>query len=209
MGRLVLFLGMVICLTTSCIPQNAQASPFKRTGRPKAIVAVLPVINSAGSLPFSWDLGSEFTEEIRSRVSSSDELYLVREIGGLELASELNTPDPRDIPSDVSVHFGAAEFVVVSELLELSPSPKAMRQVNVLNMAMRLRVIDLRGQEPRVILQEVIDHQLPAPPAYYSMDYDRYPWGSEAFALSPMGLAHGKLVREVVSRVEGYVEATR
>ena len=45
--------------------------------------------------------------------------------------------------------------------------------------------------------------------AYLNADYVKTPWGTEQYHNTPMGMAHAKIVRELVSHVEGYVVAAR
>jgi hypothetical protein len=74
---------------------------------------------------------------------------------------------------------------------------------------MRLRVLDIRNEQPKIILQEVLNHEHVVTRAYLNCDYEKSRWGTEAYERTPMGIAHSRIVRELVSRVEGYVGASK
>lgn len=204
---------------TSCCPTCRDTSLYHPTGRQKPIVAVLPIINHTSEKHLSWDLSQEFTDEVRKRVFDSTKVYLLRDGGNLELASQLNCPDPKAIPANMLKTLGAAEFVVVGELMEQKQIPYSQsksKDLNslevseaVLSLALRVRVIDVRNEKPKVVLQEVLNHEHMIARAYLNADYDKMSWGTEAFERTPMGIAHNRLIRELVARVEGYVEAVR
>lgn len=217
MRRFLPYFGILALLITSCSPRYCDTTFYQRTERQKAIVAVLPVINNVNDQELDWDLSMELTDEIRRKVFDSSRIYLLRDHGGLELAKRLNTPNPKTIPSDEIKKLGAAEFVVVAELLEQNETPCGIKRNPMskgevgskLNLSMRVRVIDVRQDTPKVILQEVIENEHIIASPYTVCDYSRTPWGTEAFLHTPLGIAHNKIVRELVSRVENYVEAVR
>lgn len=74
---------------------------------------------------------------------------------------------------------------------------------------MRVRILDVRGSEPKIILQEVIDHDHVIPHFYVGCDYEKMPWGTAAFEQTPMGVAHAKIIKELISHVEGYIGAVK
>ncbi len=217
MGRFLVYFGLLATLCASCAPNYRDTTLFQRSGRQKAIVAVLPVIDNTEAADLSWELSREFTDEIRKRVYDSSKIYLLRDHGTREIAERLNTPNPAMIPDSRSINLGAAEFIVVSELIDQSETPCGHSSSEesfskgeadcLLNLAMRVRVLDVRRDKPKVILQEVIDHEQFIARTFADCDYSKTPWGTEAFKRTPLGLAHNKIVRELVSRVESYIEA--
>ncbi len=221
MGRSFLcFVGLIVLCCTGCAPDNRDTTLYQRSGRQKAIVAVLPCINKVTDYELTWDLSREFTDEIRKRVYDSSRIYLLRDHGSLEIAEKLNTPNPSMISREEINKLGAAEFVIVAELIDQTEVPYNPKKhvddsfirsdvASVLNVSMRVRVIDIRNEEPKVILQEILNNEHVIAGAYKACDYSRTPWGTEAFQRTPLGMAHGKIVRELVTRVENYVEAVR
>jgi hypothetical protein len=70
---------------------------------------------------------------------------------------------------------------------------------------MRIRVFDLRGEQPEVILQEFVhqSHLIPKPSNLQEPNPKR--WKKMTFMASPMGLAHAQFSKEVVKRIEDYI----
>ncbi len=220
MGRVFMYFGLLAALTASCAPCCRDTTLYQSSGKQKAIVAVLPVIDHSGCGDVSWNLSREFTDEIRNRVYDSTKVYLLRDHGSQALAEKLNTPNPAHISEVEIQNLGAAEFVVVAELIDQKEIPYTAKKTpekypfkgeasSVLSVDMRVRVIDIRHGRPKVVLQEVVNQEHIIVPSYMSSDYTKTPWGTEAFTRTPMGLTHNKIVREVVSRVENYIDATR
>jgi len=181
----------------------------------KPVVVVLPVIDRTESCGLPWSLADEMTDEIRRRVYDSSRIYLLRESGTLDVAKTLSCPNPHDISAAALRDFGPSEFIVVTEIVEQKQNPYGLQTQKgegtgaVLAVKMRVRVIDRRHPQPKVILQELVecDHIVARP--YLNADYQKTQWGMEQFQNTPMGLAHNKIVRELVSHVEGYIVAAR
>ncbi len=211
MGRFLTYLGVIAALATSCVPTCRDTTLYQRSGRQKAIVAVLPVINTVGEGGLTWDLSREFTDEVRKRIYNSQVAYLLRDHGSLEIAEKLNTPCPSEISASQASNLGAAEFALVMELIEQDEMPLRSSEngPTLLSVAMRVRVIDLRHDQPKVILQEIVRKEREIARAYMACDYTKTPWGSEPFQRTPLGVVHQQLVRELVTRTEGYIEAAR
>lgn len=220
--RSALFLTIVgiTVATTSCVRSYRDTSLYQPTGQIKPIVSIMPVINATGQQGPEWDYAREFTDEIRKRIFDSSRLYLLREGGSLALAKELSTPNPMEIPSDIKSRLGSAapaEYVVVTEFLEQKETPyetASSRAVQeeagaLLSLTLRVRVVDLRGDTPKVVLQEIIDQEHMIAKPYLKTDYTKSGWGTDAYASTPLGMAHSKVVRELVAHVESYIIAAR
>lgn len=209
----------IAALCGSCVQNCRDTTLYQRTGRQKAIVAVMPIIDHTSEHHFPWDLSREFTDEVRKRVYDSSKVYLLRDGGSLEIAEQLNTPDPKMIPESAIKALGAAEFVVVGELIDQKQIPYGLPRCKdnpsleevgaVLSLALRVRVIDIRHEKPKIVLQEVLNHEHVVARAYINTDYSKSAWGTESFERTPMGMAHNRLVRELLARVETYVETVR
>jgi hypothetical protein len=74
-----------------------------------------------------------------------------------------------------------------------------------LKIALRLRVVDLKGKTPHVILQEIINANHYVPKQFTQSMFGHVYWGHEIYSISPTGLAHGQLIKEIASRVEDYI----
>jgi hypothetical protein len=217
MRALILTLGFALLLCEGCARTCHDTTLYDRSGRQKHIVAVLPVIDNTGEKNLTWDLSRELTDEIRKRVYESKKIYLLREGGNLEIAKMLSTPNSHAIPNSATSSLGETEFAVVAEIIDQEEEPyrvianrseaKVADVGSILSLALRVRVIDVRGEKPKVILQEVLDNDFVVSRAYMNCDYSKTPWGSEAFTCTPMGMAHNRLIRTLVSRIEAYIEA--
>lgn len=217
---------LVLLCFSSCTEKYTDTTLYQRNGRPKPIVAVLPVIDSRTAEQdlqkrgITWDISKELTEGIRSRMADSQLLYLIRESGSLQDAEQCNHVDCRQIAKKLSHGLNAAEFVVVTELVnqEEKPYDKSRFSIEhppkgeiaqVMNIDFRVKVLDMRSQEPKMILQEVIHtrHYIAKPEVGFN--YARASYGSTAYTRTPMGVAHNKLIREVTGRIENYIRATK
>ena len=87
------------------------------------------------------------------------------------------------------------QFLVTMQLVrhqEISQEP------NELAISILLKILDTRTEKPQVVLQE--DLSLTT-----LFEKPLTSWNDEAFRISPMGLAHSKLSREIASRIEDYI----
>lgn len=219
MTRILMMFAACAAFCVGCVGRNSDTTLYHSSGRSKPTVAVLPVINSTGNTLVNWDLSREMTEEIRKRVYTSARLYMVREGGSMELAKQLNIPNPNEISNIGFQKMGNAEFVVVAELIDQKETPYGIQKGKekphldevgaILSLAMRLRVLDVRGDRPKIILQEVLNQEQVVSRAYLNCDYEKACWGTEAFERTPLGMAHSKIAREIVARVEGYIGASK
>lgn len=215
------FFFLVLSLTSfvfgGCKRPCHEAALYHISGRQKPIICVLPVVDhTKENNQLTWDLSREFTDEIRKRVYNSKKVYLLKEGSSIDIAHELINPNPRAITGEMLDTFAEAQFIVVTEILEQKESPfnfsKNEKTQNsesgvALSVGLRVRVLDIRNSTPRVILQEVLKEEFIVAKDFMHKDYAKTPWGSEAFMSTPMGMAHHRLVKELVSRTEAYIEA--
>ena len=209
----VVMLTTLLCV--GCANTCCDTSLYEKTGQMKPIVVVLPVIDRTAKVELPWNLAQEMTEEIRKRVYDSSRVYLLREGGTLEIAKTLSCPNPHKISPVALKDFGASEFLVIVEVVDQQLTPyglstqRAEETGAVLSVKMRVRVIDRRNPEPRVVLQELLEYDHIVARPYLNTDYQKTQWGMDQFHNTPMGLAHSKIVRELVSHIEGYIVAAK
>ena len=72
-------------------------------------------------------------------------------------------------------------------------------------MGVRLRILDLRGSEPKIVLQEKIYDSYYIPKTLFPTDYNTVSWGTEEYKNSPLGIAHTRLIKEITTRVSEYI----
>lgn len=217
--RGVIFFAGLLLVFSGCARSYRDCALYQSSGKAKPIIAVLPVIDASNSNKVNWSISEELTQKIQKRIVDSSKLYLLKDKGNMEMARLLNNPDPSQLPETIGKSLGAAEFVIVAELIDQDeavfghPSaeekPYLAEIAGNIHLAMRVRVLDVRDETPKLILQEVVchDHEVSRP--YLNVNYDKYHWGQEAYERTPLGLSHNKIVRELVAHVEGYIGATR
>ncbi|HEY2811743.1 MAG TPA: CT253 family lipoprotein [Rhabdochlamydiaceae bacterium] len=193
--------------------QNAQTVyHIPMQARPQ--VALVPVIDTSKSAAYAWNLSDEFTSSIYSFLEqgplSLDPMVQVRET--VRMVKNASNPFGANF-SWLKNAFGKEEFVV---FLELVHHEEVLKRTDVqeidpktcpadLNMAMRVRVFDLRGEEPVVVLQEFVNGSHFIPRQFTQVNFHQVPWGEEGFNFSPLGLAHLDFAREISSRIEDYI----
>lgn len=208
------FIALVL---VGCGSKNTSIQAFKyhENAKKRPIVAMLPVLNRTDSyLP--WDLSQEFTSEIQKRLMHRSVVYLNSVDVPTHLRMKLERADVVNLARD-DFHELAAQndFVVLLELLEHSETPLTNAYIDaetpaesmdrVLNMKMRVKVIDLRASTLKVVLQQVknIEHLIPRD--YSHVNYEKVVWGSDAYPATAYGRAHAKLEKELSKQIENYI----
>lgn len=186
-----ILLGIFLALIAAgCGPKYADYYPYYDNGVLKPAVALVPVINNC-CLDMPWDLSEELTDSIRFEAMQHGDLYLLSKDQVQADLARMGNVDffGRDI--SFSKQFSDANYVVILELLEHWIKPGSCNSTLV--MKMRIRVIDIRCQTPRIVLQEVFGGTKILP-------RDRE-W-------TPAN-AHSTIVRDVVSRIESILWSIR
>ena len=145
---------------------------------------------------------------IVDRVGASGEMF-VRSADNTAFAEN---PFAGDL-SWVKREFDGKEFVVFLELVQHEMTPVSQDKKNLapqevsnnLNMSLRMRVIDLRGATPKIVLQEMIKESYFIPKTLIPTDYSEVVWGSESYKKTSMNIAHTQLVQEVSHRIGDYI----
>ena len=116
----------------------------------------------------------------------------------------------------VKTTFPGDDFVVFMEVIEhreqlrdTDASKRPELSHADLNLALRLRIIDLRKEQPLLILQEIIQDSHFIPRQLTSYNQQQSPWNSEDYSISPVGIAHASLIKELTARVEDYIVLSR
>lgn len=188
------FLSSLLCIVGCSTSDNSDISRFHEDGRAKPLLSIASLIDTSSSdLP--WSLSDEITGSVVRRLSEKGDIYVtVKEEGA---AAE--NPFSDDL-TWVKREFPHEEFVAFLELVQHEVSSD-----NHLKMAVRIRLIDLRGIDPKISLQEVVRESYYIPKTLWPTNYNEISWGSEAFAKTPMGLAHAELIRDLTGRLSTYV----
>ena len=179
---------------------------YHEDGRAKPIAAIPPMIDTT-SFDAPWSIAEELTASIARSITSEGKIYIKKQ-DEFAVAENPFTNDLSWMPGE----FQNQEFAVFLELVEheLAPASKskhlsAQETSNNLNMGIRVRVIDLRGNEPKIVLQEMVRSSYYIPKSLFPADYNATPWGSEEYSKTPMGIAHAQITQEMASRISDYI----
>jgi hypothetical protein len=216
MTRWAITLATISLVFSSCNngTQDSSSSLLESPVLSRPIVALVPVIERART-DLKWSVSQELSHAIRQRLTQKNHLYLMSEDAVISMAKRAMTAhDPFGLDTAwVKKAFPQNEFVAFMELLEhkemsLYPTVDIQDSPAELNLTVRIRVFDTRGQTPQVVLQEIVQqsHHIPRP--FTKVNFNQVPWGDEAFEISPLGIAHEALTKEVASRIEDYILLT-
>ncbi|MBI3211996.1 MAG: hypothetical protein HYZ47_04880 [Simkania negevensis] len=191
-----------------------QASRFHDDGRAKPSVALVPVFDRSEAT-VGWNLSEEFTDHLRQRFLKKNQFYLATPEEVNEKTTKLSQDQNpfTNHYSWVKETFSGQEFVIFVELIEHDIHPKKLQEnfldkispSSEISISMRVRVFDLREEEPAIILQEIVhqDHLIPQPSDLAKEDPEK--WKKLIFNFSPLGLAHLQIAKEVSTRIEDYI----
>ena len=206
----------ICCLALVACQKNSPnyTSLYQDDGHRKPQVALVQVIDhSDAELP--WSLSEEFTETLTQRIQNHSKLHLANHYDVAQIihqCDDSSSPFSTDI-SWMHQSFKDQQFVVFVELVDHYLHTHPHQRIAELeenrsaffDLTMRIRIVDVRGDRPKVVLQELVHHNHSIPKLFANIDYEDKHWGTTSFNFTPMGLAHGQLVREVCTRIEDYI----
>ncbi len=214
MRLLIRLVPLALSLTVlSCSSTGSDMARFHEDGRAKPAVAVASMIDTT-SFEAPWSLSEEFTSNIINRIAQKGTIY----VSAKDDLSYTENPFTGDL-SWMKFEFPDHEFAVFLELVEHDNVPVAKNKKKVaevpfetsisLKMAAKLRVVDLRGAAPKVVLQELVRDSYFIPKTMVPTDYSTVMWGCDDYNHSPMGLAHAEFVQEIANRVSEYIHLAK
>lgn len=210
-----LFLLFSAILLTGCQNKksNVQTMRYHDDGRAKPIVTVAPLLDSS-SYEIPWSISEELTHAIQDRLTNQGDIFVLNQ-EDIHLSND-NNPFGTDI-NWIKKTFKPTEFVVFLELIEHEEVPvikttkdssrvsESRRRSLNMNVAMRIRIVDLRSDSPNIILQEMIRDSYYVPNSIDKTDYNIVQWGSEEYKTSPMGMAHAQFTKNIIQRINDYI----
>jgi len=174
-------------------------------GRAKPVLAIAPVIDTT-MFDLPWSLSEELTATIVQKVGKSGKIFISSR------EDDTYTSNPFGVQLDwMKKTFEDQEFVAFLQLVKHEAVPSREGDISTqessvnLEMALRLRVIDLRSAHPSIVLQETIRDNYFVPKELCPSDYNVIAWGTEDFNKSPMGIAHAQLIDQAATRISDYV----
>jgi hypothetical protein len=180
---------------------------YHEDGRAKPIVAIASVIDTT-SCDLPWSLSEELTMAITQNVQRHPDLF-VEPSYDLTLA---DNPFSLDL-SWMNKEFKAPhhEFVVFLELAKHEVQPVLKHDLpkeelsSSLDIAVRLRVVDVRKGEPEIILQELVEGDFFIPKNLFPTNYEVACWGTREYESTLLAQAHQQIVRSISSRIADYI----
>ncbi len=185
--------------------QNDEMSRFHEDGRSKPSVAVASLLDTT-SFDTSWSLSEELTQGVMNLVAGTGQIYVHPQ----QESPFTENPFGSNL-CWMKREFQGEEFVAFLELVEHEFTPVKTKGITAqeassnLNMGVRLRVVDLRPEAPKIVLQEMIRDSYFVPKTLIPTDYSVHVWGTEGFRKSPMGIAHAQLIQEIAGRITDYI----
>ena len=191
-----------------------QVSRFHDDGRARPVVALIPVFDRSDA-KMAWSLSEEFTDHLKQCLLKKNHFYLsTPDIvnAAIEKIDKDQNPFVNDL-SWVKDVFKSQEFVIFTELIEHDIHAKEMKNTfmerltpsHELSMTIRIRVVDLRSEEPQIILQEMVHQNHLVTKPSDEREYTPDKWKKFTYALTPIGFAHSQLTKEVAKRIEEYI----
>ena len=211
--RTVLILALTALLAGCGRNEPVSQVKYHDDGRKKPLVAMFDVLDSSeASMP--WELSDEFSTELTKRIKKQDNLFLIRQ-DEIEWQYPLQSDTKLPFVNDtwLKENHPNADFLTLVELIEhdvVPRNPEKLSDENAsssydLNVSARIKVIDVRDDAPKVILQEMINQSTYIPSQLANIDYNGTRWGKTMFLVTPVGLAHAKMEKAIVKRIEDYV----
>jgi len=205
----------LILLMTGCSQEdkNSLQTRFYENGAAKPIVAIVPLIDNSRH-KLNWNVSDEITALVHYRLMQKDKLYLVDEekVGHMIKKIKADTSLFDTDLSWVKKIFFEDEFVVFMELIHHEQTPITQKELTApedlaseLNLSVRIRVIDIREEPSKVVLQEIIKGAHFVPAQFNASHFLQVEWGKENYSISPIGMAHAQISKELAARLEDYI----
>ena len=185
---------------------------YHNDGVAKPKVAVVKVIDTS-SHTLKWNLAAEFTELLMENLFNQSKFYLTDDfhmIGGEQLKQLKLSPYSEDLAWLLEMN-SSSEFVLFTEILKHNiETPKGkiynpLSHVKTLELSIRVCILDIRKETPKVVLQEIITENYSIPFNFGSFDENGSSISKSTFNLSPLGIAHRNILSKVSKEIEDYI----
>lgn len=180
-------------------------------GALKPKVALIPVIDSS-SHELPWSLSDEFSDLIYLKLFETGNFYFTsdfEQVGKNPFISKEMNPFAEDLQWLLEMS-SPTEFMIFVELFKhrLTEKEKSLLHVTqnyTLDISFRVKVVDIRVSPPRVVLQELFEDSFQIAWKLDSVDYKNRGWSKTAFFLSPIGIAHMQMCKQMTKQIEDYI----
>ena len=196
--------------------QETSFSKYFDDGRAKPTIALLPL--KSKTLPnLPWNVVEELEANVKQNIMQMGHLYVLNEEQIENGILHLQSNDLLSEKNDLNAIFQPAEFVVQMELIDHQNlkilKPEKAHEINdienVLNLKMRLVVIDVRKTIPQIVLHEIVDKDQLIDSAQNKINYKEVGIGSTDYYKTPVFLAHRKLCVDLSERINQYIQVAR
>lgn len=190
---------LMLFLFSACGPRYGDFYPCHEDGTVKPRIVLLPISDVTGESARA----DELMQGIRYQLLDRGNLYVYpQETVNLHLG---RNGISSFFSSDISYakQFGGADFIVATELVQCRSErygnvedkcmPPHLQRKNLLMVKLRVRMIDLRCQEPTIVWQEILSRQLLVP-------YRKT--GEAEVDISCFGSVSQRLIEDFVQRLE-------
>jgi hypothetical protein len=211
--KFLFFIFSVSALFTSCQKNSDTLSVNSQRQAFNPSIAIAPVIDNSKS-ELNWNLSDEITYSLSSRLIQKCKLNVA---DPHKTKSQIKKNRVQDNPFGEDLNwvkktFPGEDFVIFIEFMEHQEQIRENENTNSpeslsadLILALRLRIVDVRKEQPMVILQEIIQDSHFIPRQFTRHNFQQAPWNSEEFSITPTGIAHALLIKELSSRIEDYI----
>ncbi|NNM42909.1 MAG: hypothetical protein HKM07_01015 [Chlamydiae bacterium] len=207
-----------LCLTLCAVSCKNNDQDYARVEQKVSspTVAIIPVYDhSTHRLP--WDVSAELTQSIHHRLLQKENFLLTQQNKASSLKKALlanQNPFAKNV-AWMKNAFPGCDFVVFMELVkheEISQTPeKATLEDSsaYLQVALRVRALDLRGTSPKVVLQEIVSNRQFLPVKFTKTNFVQVPWGDQFYPISPVGVAHQNLSKKAADHIADYISISQ
>lgn len=203
-----LLIGALVLILSSCAQnKTTEQAKFHDDGRPKPIVAIYPIVDCSEN-NLKWNLADEISNQMRKNIVGKNKLYLMNvDNFAFPPMKSQNLFNESYWSSKEGFAF---EYVCLVEIMEHEFTPRDTtkpdkRVSHDLDITLRVKVLDLRGSDPVVVLQEIIHQRNFIPWQFNFINYEKTTPRKGGFSLTPVGLAHRKIIKTVTARIEEYI----
>jgi hypothetical protein len=205
---------------TGCGPKNSEYYAYTDQGVEKSRVAIIPLIESSKT-HLNWDLSDEVIFGIRAHICNDGKLFPLAQADVNANAALLGNVDPFGIDLKPWIGFSNSHFVVVMEMLDhkvvpyekgkyTSLYPTAGAHSNeILEIRVHLRILDVRHNKARLVLDEIVESNHLMPNAHDAIDYESQAWETPNYCNTPVGIAHNRLIWQLSKRIDTVVSDCR
>lgn len=215
--------SLFVFTLSSCTTQSSKVQSYRyhENAKQKPIAALVPLILKDQNQKISWDVTQEITSQVQKRLVNRSKVYLNPVYLSDHLKNKIKSSDLVSLQKqDLQELKAQNEFVIFMELIEhkeLSASQfdeivavdVEEETVKYLSVKVRLRVFDLRPEEPKVLLQEILTYKQFIPHVERDIDYSKVVWGGDSYSASLYGRVHTKLERDLARQIERYISISK